>query len=179
VQISRTIAALVTVATLAAACSSAGNETGTTAPPTTGASRLLSACRVVPEADATEIFGRHAKLTSVTRPSGAVSSCGWTADSLADTNDPRDISYKLELYGYQGAQFYGEHKFVKPNRLPGIGDQAFMIAAPSILQAQIEKNGNVLSVAYSVTAPFVRPTPRASAQRAQFIALLRAAAARM
>jgi hypothetical protein len=170
---------VVALALSVASCSSGGKKAGAPTSTTAGAVHLVSACAAVPQADATTLFGRQAKTTTVNRPTGAVSVCGWTADSLADPNDPRDITYKVEVYTYQGTQYYGEHDFAKPTRLRGIGDRAFVVSAPDILQAQVEDNGNVVSLVYTVVAPFVRPAPKATAQLAKFEALLRAAAARM
>jgi hypothetical protein len=179
VNVGRRVSALAAAALLVAGCSSGGKKSSGTIPSTGPARPLLNACAVVPASDATAMFGRPAKTTTVNHPTGAVSVCAWTADSLADPNDPRDITYKIETYAYQGLQYYGVHDFAAPTRLQGVGDRAYIVTAPNILQGQVEKNGNVISISYSVTAPFVRPSPKASAQLAQFTALLRAAAARM
>jgi hypothetical protein len=163
-----------------ASCSSGKKASiAATATTTAAAPRILSACKVVDAADASQVFGQTAKLTTVNRPNGAVSVCAWGADSQKDPNDPRDIARKLEIDAYQGSQYYAEHSFAKPTRLPGIGDHAFVVVAPNILQGQVEKNGSVISLTYSLTAPFIRPSPTLSSHVNAFTGLMRAAAARM
>jgi hypothetical protein len=119
-------------------------------------------------------------MTTANHPTGAVSVCGWNANSKSDPKALDNVVYKVEAYAYTGAQYYSESNFARPERLTGIGDHAFVLVGNAVIQGQAERNGNVVSVTYSVNAPYAG-SQRAlvATQKPLFVALLRTAAARL
>ena len=168
-------------AVLAAGCSDGTNARAASSDSaTTGTRKALWACGLVTQADATQLFGRAAQMTTVNHPTGAVSVCGWKADSMSDPTALGNIGYKVEAYAYDGAQYYVESSLARPERLTGIGDRAFIVVGSAVIQGQAEWHGHVASVTYSVTAPYERARQSlVGAQKRLFIALLRTAAARL
>lgn len=175
---------VVMLAFLFAAC---GSSKHSTTPTTNGSSTTLarpagapnvSACSLVTQADATQLFGHPAQLVNSAGVSSALSTCVWQADTNPDPNSLDNVEYKLQVHIYPTDQFYMEKYLKGAKRLSGIGTRAFIRPAGPLAQMAFVKYGRTVTMDYSIEAITANPKPKASDQQDALVAIARAAASR-
>jgi hypothetical protein len=180
----RTLVLTVTFAIAVAAC---GSSKHSTAPSKNGSSTTVArpagapnvaACSLVPQADATQLFGHPAQLVASPGATSALSTCVWQADTNPDPNSLDNVEYRLQVHIYPTSNFYME-KYVKgAKHLSGIGTRAFDSTQGSLAQLAFMKYGRTVTLDYGIEAITANPKPKASDQLDALVAIARAAASR-
>jgi hypothetical protein len=160
--------ALVLAAPFVAGACSSGHHASSTASTTTTTLGVASAtaCRLLPPADATHLFGETAISTPANRPGGAASTCIY---SVAGPS-----GQLLQFRIYDNGQFYARDQHPDAADVAGLGDKAFVSrAGPSgLVDCQFVKGGLVYAFAYS------NLTGNASTKADALVALARGVAGR-
>jgi len=81
------------------------------------------ACTAVGQDEASELFGEAARTAEGESPAPYTSSCFW---ENADTGEPGQVDHLLQVYVYDGAQYYSESVAPDAEPLEGLGDEAFV-----------------------------------------------------
>ena len=179
----RTFVLAITLVIVFAACGSSKHSTT----PKNGSSTTLArpagapnvaACSLVPQADATQLFGHPALLANSAGVSSALSTCIWQANTSPDPNALDNIEYKLQVHIYPTEQYYMEKYLKGAKPVAGIGTRAFIRPGGPLSQMAFVKYGRTVTLDYSVEAITANPKPKTSDQQDAFVAIARAAASR-
>ncbi|GIU86718.1 MAG: hypothetical protein KatS3mg009_1233 [Acidimicrobiia bacterium] len=81
------------------------------------------ACSVVTRDDAAALFGEPARAAQDQTPAPFGSSCFW---ENADADETGQVVHLLQVYVYEGEQFYDESVSPEAEPLDGVGDRAFV-----------------------------------------------------
>lgn len=139
----RVASAFATALVVATGCSGGGGHRASTT--TTTGLPADTACKLVPAADATRLFGGEAAVVSpdVSRAGGAASVCVY---DVAGTS-----GQLLQVRVYTNDQYYARAEHADAVDVTGLGDRAFVSkTGPSgLVDCQFVKSNRVYSFAYS------------------------------
>jgi len=167
-----------------------GDSTSSRTSPFAGAS--TDPCTIVPAADATKLFGMAAHRSGLPMPTHG---CMWTAAGKAGAAElaPGVAHFSLSVgvyppsvlktQGMNGDKIWG---LIRPtparaiDDLSGVGDKAKIATVGSSgLEIEFLKDGNAMTLTYSVQSTGAPTHPKASDYRKELVALARSVADRV